>query len=97
MGILSLSIRVDTTQMNADIALVHNVPDLEDGIPCNPVNSCSQVTPFIDHVRQYVLSTGQFLLDFRDVLDVLSNHGHIKAADCPDGRICTFGFAPVVR
>jgi hypothetical protein len=80
--------------LNTDMALVRNIPDIEQGIDCdfNGANACSHDTPFMPHVRTYLADTRQFLMDFRDVMSILIDHGHDKAGECPQGSICTFGF-----
>mmetsp|Transcript_45730 Transcript_45730/g.51167 ORF Transcript_45730/g.51167 Transcript_45730/m.51167 type:complete len:684 (-) Transcript_45730:491-2542(-) len=91
-GIVSADSRV--TMLNADMALVRNLKDMENGIDCdfNGPNACSQDTPFMPFARRYNSDNRSFLSDFRDVLSLLINHGHSKAGDCPSGRVCTFGF-----
>lgn len=95
------SVDTDTTlvMMQADIALVRNIPDEPDDTTCSfrgGDNPCSTDTPFVAHVQRYVTSTDTFLSDFRDVMNLLIDHGHDKTGlgDCPEGSLCSFGFEP---
>lgn len=83
------------SMLNADMALVRNLEDMENGINCdfNGSNACSQDTPFMPFVRKYNSDNRSFLIDFRDVLSLLIDHGHSKGTNCPTDRVCTFGFA----
>lgn len=55
---------------------------------------CERDTPFLEHIFTYLSSTELFLLDYRDILNVLIDFGHHKMpiGDCPDGLVCSFGF-----
>jgi len=44
------------------------------------------------HARRYNQDPRSWLFDFRDVFNILIDHGHEKVGNCPFGRICTFGF-----
>ena len=92
-GIVSPDSRV--TMLHTDIALVRFVDDMQNGnsnCGFTGFNACSQDTPFMPHAQRYVASNRDWLFDFRDVLNVLSEHGHEKRINCPFSRICTFGF-----
>jgi len=92
-GIVSANSRV--TMLHTDIALVRNLEDMKDGIAnCdfNGPGACSQDTPFMPHARRYNEDNRSWLFDFRDVFNILIDHGHEKVGECPSGRICTFGF-----
>lgn len=92
-GIVSVDSRV--TMLHTDIALVRNLNDMENGLSnCdfNGPNACSQDTPFMPHAQRYNSDNRSWLFDFRDVLNLLIDHGHKKVGDCPSGRVCTFGF-----
>ena len=91
-GIVSADSQV--TMLNADMSLVRNLNDMENGINCdfNGGNPCSQDTPFMPFAQKYNRDNRSFLSDFRDVLTLLIDHGHSKAGDCPLGSVCTFGF-----
>jgi hypothetical protein len=95
--------------LNVDIALVKNVLDMDEqtgDVGCNSatgvnnqnLNDCSNETPFWSFANIYNGNNRKFLMDFRDVLNHLIDHGHnnIKPLGsktiCPIGRVCTFGF-----
>ena len=83
------------TMLHTDIALVRNLDDMRGGnanCDFNGPRACSQDTPFMPHARRYNADNRLWLFDFRDVFTILIDHGHEKIADCPSGRICTFGF-----
>ncbi|KAG7368377.1 peroxidase [Nitzschia inconspicua] len=89
LGVLNPGTEV--VMLNIDIALVRNVPDIEDGIDCD-FETCSRDTPFMTHVNSYLADTRLFLTDFLDVMNVLIDHGHDKNGECPIGQVCSFGF-----
>lgn len=92
-GIVSANSRV--TMLHTDIALVRFVDDMHNGnsnCNFNGQNSCAQETPFMPHARRYTSNNRAWLFDFRDVMNLLIDHGHDKTIDCPFDRICTFGF-----
>jgi hypothetical protein len=92
-GIVNGNSRV--TMLHTDIALVRNLEDMRDGnanCDFSGPRACSQDTPFMPHARRYVQDNRLWLFDFRDAFTLLIDHGHVKRGDCPDGRICTFGF-----
>ena len=92
-GIVSADSRV--TMLHTDIALVRFVDDMQNGnsnCNFNGFNSCTQDTPFMPHARRYLASNREWLLDFRSVMNVLSEHGHEKSIICPSNSICSFGF-----
>jgi len=78
------------TMLNSDLALVRDLDEAE-SVQCewSGPNSCSTTTPFAGHVANYVTNTELFLRDFRDVLNLLIDHGNVKSGDC-DEEICQF-------
>jgi Peroxidase len=75
--------------MNADVALVRNLPDVDD-VDCT-FTECDATTPFREHVELYATDQDQFLLDFRDVLNLLIDHGHEDVKyNCSHDEICLF-------
>jgi hypothetical protein len=91
--------------LNVDVALVHNVGDMdtEGNVGCAgpsiPLRDCPFDTPFLPFAKEYNHNERKFLMDFRDVLNILIDHGHKKPSPntlCPEGRICTFGHHPGV-
>ena len=86
--------------LNVDVALVHNIPDMDDqgnvgcAGPVTPLRDCPRETPFLPFAREYNNDNKKFLRDFRDVLSILINHGHTKPSECFEGRICSFGNHP---
>jgi hypothetical protein len=42
------------------------------------------------HATEFLSDTRIFLEEFRDVLNVLIDHGHNKVGDCPEGQVCSF-------
>ena len=92
-GIVSVDSQV--TMLHTDIALVRNLEDMQDGnanCEFSGPRACSQDTPFMPHARRYNESPRSWLFDFRDVFNLLIDHGHEKVGECPFGQICTFGF-----
>ena len=86
--------------LNVDVALVRNVDDMnsEGHVGCagpgTPLKNCPSDTPFLPFATKYNADNRQFLMDFRNVLNLLIDHGHTKPTPntlCPDGRVCTFG------
>ena len=93
--------------LNVDVALVKNLPDMDAngnvgcagpgfGLlkDCPPTSDNENGTPFLPFAKSYNADTRQFLMDFRDVLNLLIDHGHAKPtpnSKCPQGRVCTFG------
>lgn len=84
------------TMLNADMALVRNVPDAEE-VDCvfdsDDDNRCSRNTPFHEHVATYMRSRRTFQRDFVDVLNLLIDHGGVKGDNCIVGEqdlICKF-------
>lgn len=83
------------TMLNSDLALVMNVNDA-DAIDCDfsddSDNACSRNTPFRPFMEEYADDTDLFLTEFRDVLNLLIDHGHTKDTGCnPDiSPICRF-------
>ena len=57
-------------------------------------NACERDTPFLEHIFRYLSDTRLFLLEYRDVLNVLVDFGHhkIPLGDCPEGFVCSFGY-----
>lgn len=89
--------------LNVDVALVRNVGDMdgEGNVGCaGPgvlLKDCPSDTPFLPFAIQYNGDNRKFLMDFRDVLNILIDHGHTKPTPttiCPAGRVCTFGSNP---
>uniref|UniRef100_A0A7S4AAC2 Plant heme peroxidase family profile domain-containing protein n=2 Tax=Pseudo-nitzschia australis TaxID=44445 RepID=A0A7S4AAC2_9STRA len=92
-GVINEDSRV--TMLHTDIALVRNLEDMRDGqANCDfkGPNECSHDTPFRPHAQRYTQDNRAWVLDFRDVFNILIDHGHEKAGDCSPERICTFGF-----
>ena len=90
---------VTVAMLNADVALVRNVQDMDanGNVGCaRPgvlLKDCPSDTPFLPFARQYNSDNKKFLMDFRDVLSILIDHGNKKPTPttvCPDGRICVF-------
>ena len=92
-GIVSPQSRV--TMLHTDIALVRFVDDMQNGnANCDFTgpNACTQDTPFMPHAQRYTSNNREWLFDFRDVFNILIDHGHEKRINCPFDRICSFGF-----
>lgn len=83
------------TMMNSDLALVMNVNDVGE-VDCEFLDdngiACSRDTPFAPFMREFADDTELFLNDFRDVLNLLIDHGHSKANGCDPATsgICRF-------
>jgi hypothetical protein len=41
-------------------------------------------------VSDFLSDTRTFLMEFRDVLNILIDHGHDKVGECPEGQVCSF-------
>ncbi len=92
-GIINPQSRV--TMLHTDIALVRFVDDMQNGnsnCDFNGPNACTRDTPFMPHAERYTRDNRAWLMDFRDVFNILIDHGHDKNIDCPFDRICSFGF-----
>jgi len=85
--------------LNVDVALVRNVEDMdsEGNVGCaGPrvmLHNCPSDTPFLPFATQYNADNRKFLMDFRDVLNIMIDHGHEKPTPktiCPENRVCTF-------
>ncbi|VEU39586.1 unnamed protein product [Pseudo-nitzschia multistriata] len=94
--------------LNVDVSLVKNLPDMDAsgsvgcagpgfGLlkDCPPTNDEDKATPFLPFVKKYNSDARGFLTDFRDVLNLLIDHGHnhLKPRPntlCPKDRVCTF-------
>jgi hypothetical protein len=46
------------------------------------------------HVGDFLADTRTFLMEFRDVLNILIDHGHDKFGECPEGQVCSFAVIP---
>lgn len=85
--------------LNVDVALVHNIDDMDanGNVGCaGPgiwLKDCPSDTPFLKFAQDYNINSRKFLMDFRDVLNLLIDHGHPKPTPttrCPEGRVCVF-------
>ena len=85
--------------LNVDVALVRNVEDMDaqGNVGCaGPgvlLKDCPADTPFLPFATQYNADSRKFLMDFRDVLNILIDHGNKKPNPktvCPEDRICVF-------
>jgi cytochrome c peroxidase len=83
------------TMLNSDLALVMDVNDVGE-IDCDFLddndNACSRDTPFRPFMEEFAEDTELFLNDFRDVLNLMIDHGHSKDEGCDpeESRICRF-------
>jgi catalase (peroxidase I) len=83
------------TMLNSDLALVMDVNDA-DAIDCDFTddndNACSRNTPFLPFMEEFAEDTTLFLTEFRDVLNLLIDHGHAKDSSCSPSQsgICRF-------
>ena len=85
--------------LNVDVALVRNVEDMDEAgnVGCaGPgilLKDCPSETPFLPFAKEYNADERKFLMDFRDVLTLMINHGNTGPTEqirCPEGRICVF-------
>lgn len=104
-GIIKNMTARTVAMLNVDVALVRNVDDMdfEGHVGCaGPgvlLKDCPSDTPFLPFATKYNDDNRQFLMDFRDVLTILIDHGHTKPTPktvCPEGRVCTFGRHSVI-
>jgi hypothetical protein len=85
---------VNVQMLNADIALVRNIPNVEE-VNCRFFD-CSNDTPFRPHVDRYLNDFTAFLFEYRDVMNLLIDFGNTKPIQCPGGQVCSFTGAPAV-
>jgi hypothetical protein len=80
------------TMLNSDIVLVRNIVEGDnmddDGrITCD-FDECSTDTPFMPFMRRYADDLDEFLVDYREALDLMIDNGYARDSTCQAGDVC---------
>ncbi len=80
------------TMLNSDIAMVRNLVEGEnlrsDGRVTCGFNECDGDTPFVPFITQYANDRAEFLVDYRDALEMMIENGYARDSTCGNDEVC---------
>lgn len=74
--------------LNSDVCLVRQLEDLKSGTPSCEFQNCQDVPQTLPHMIRYAADRNLFFRDYRDVTNLLVEHGYRRPAQCPQGEVC---------